>query len=74
MRERGREAKEARINSALTAWLQGAGGQKSWRDFCVYYGLTEKEAVKLTKEQRQTVAKNAYEFADKLVAKLTKGK
>lgn len=71
MRERGRDAKEARLNAAFTAWLMGAGGQKTWLDFCVYYGLIEKHAA--TKEQRELEIKRAHAVADKVMAMVDKG-
>jgi hypothetical protein len=39
LRDRRREADNARLNVAFGAWLQGAGGDKSWSKFCQHYGL-----------------------------------
>jgi hypothetical protein len=71
MRERGREAKEARLNAAFTAWLMGGGGDKTWVGFCKYYGLVGVQ--KTTKEQRVAEIKRANAVADRITAMFDKG-
>jgi hypothetical protein len=37
--EQREEADRQTIDAAYTAWLMGAGGEKSWKKFCEHYEL-----------------------------------
>ncbi|MDR3012518.1 MAG: hypothetical protein LBU70_04835 [Chitinispirillales bacterium] len=66
IRERERTAKTGMIQSAYTAWLLGAGGNKyqSWGSFLENYGLIEKTP------RKEVDTKKLYEMADGYLAKM----
>jgi len=63
---------EAHKNAAFTAWLMGAGGQKTWGGFCEHLGLSE-IAPQMTKEDKRAIINKAYAIADRLT-NMNKGK
>lgn len=56
---------ESRKDAAFTAWLLGAGGKKTWSEFCEHFGLIEK-APKMTKEERRAIIEKAYAAAQRV--------
>jgi hypothetical protein len=65
IRERGRSVKTGLIQSAYTAWLLGAGGDKyrSWGSFLENFGLVEKT------RPPKVDAKRLYSWADSFLNK-----
>jgi hypothetical protein len=55
---------ESRRDAAFTAWLLGAGGQKTWSGFCEHFGLMEKQP-KMTNEERRAMIEKAYAIAER---------
>jgi len=66
MRDRRREAEAAMRYAAFTAWLQGAGGNKIWGDFCRHYGLIEAET---TSDWGKKDAKELFDWAEEIAGR-----
>lgn len=51
---------------AFTAWLQGAGGKKSWNEFLRHLSLAKAEP-KMTKESKRAIADQAHRIAERIM-------
>jgi hypothetical protein len=55
------------LDAAFTAWLMGAGGEKTWPQFCERLGLSEREKPKPAKMSKEEV-KDLYAWAEGVAA------
>lgn len=66
-KERERRFKEGMVCAAFTAWLQGAGPDKTFPQFLRYYGLAEK-GPGMSKEARKAAIEKAHRTAERVMA------
>jgi len=65
-KERERRLKETMISAAFTAWLQGAGPEKTFPQFLRHYGLAEAEPI-MSKDEKRLAVRKAKQTAERII-------
>jgi hypothetical protein len=66
-KEEARRSKEIMTGAAFTAWLQGAGGKKTFPQFLRHFGLAEKEK-QMTKKSKKAAIQKALRTSARIMA------